>query len=110
MGLLLVGVVLYTHQQQERQRFRRHYLCSLGHPTTLVDQQRLWQPTTGCRLAAKWLRPWSAVRRRAALSAPRELPELSIVPVWELYLPQALVLLILAYAAGRDIDVLYYMV
>ena len=88
VGVLLSFVLAYESQLRSRRRWRKLHLRSLGCPPGLAS------------------RPEAP----AASHAERAHPELGILPVWTLHLPQAAVLLILAFAAGQGSDLLFYMV
>ena len=100
-----MSYVLYSSQLQERRRYRSHCLRSLSFPPS--STRGLVQSGAGRVPAASRLGLWSAPGQGERPADCAALPQLDIVPVWKLYLPQAAVLLALAFAAGRGVDVLY---
>ena len=102
--MLLGLAVHFWSQLRERQRWRR--LCLSTLPSQPLGSQAPQQQSEGRETAR------SAVTGVPTSWQPaqREHPELSIVHVWPLHLPQALALLILAFAAGQGGGLLYYMI
>ena len=88
IGVLLPFLLFYTSQLRNRRRWRKLHLRRLGHPP----------------------RPASQYGGPAASPAEQAHPELSILPVWTLHLPQAVLLLSLSFAAGQGAELLFYMV
>ena len=100
-----MSCILYANQLQQRRRYRKQCLQSLGYPTGFDGPQPVAAPQ-----AAKRQGPWSRNGQRAVPACQTKVPGLSIIPVWKLFMPQAVVVLLLASAAGRGVDVLRYMI
>ena len=77
----------YVSQLRNRRRWRTLHLSRLGHS--------LGSASDGTP---------------ASSPAEQAYPELAILPVWTLFLPQAAVLLVLSFAFGQGADLLFYMV